>query len=257
MLIDTHCHLDLPELATDLPAIIARAKTAGVGRMITISTHQVHHARLLAIVEAYDEVFCTIGTHPNHVYEDRPARAADLIELAQHPKVIGFGETGLDYYYDDVNPSEQKISFIEHIRAARETQLPLIIHSRNADADMAQILRQETQEGAFPFILHSFASGLELATVAIKLGGYLSFSGILTFKNASNVREAAQLTPLTQILLETDSPYLAPVPHRGKTNEPAFVADTAVFLANHLQHSIENITNITTENAKRIFKKME
>lgn len=257
MLIDTHCHLDFEDFAQDLDGIIQRALAVDVGRMITISTHVHKLNKLLAITKAYEQVFCSVGTHPNHVCEEQNIKAENLICLSKHPKIVAFGESGLDYHYNYTSPQEQKKSFQEHIIASQETQLPLVIHSRKADADMEQILREQMKEGEFPFIFHCYSSGMQLARAGIELGGYISFSGILTFKNALEIREIAKIVPYERLLIETDSPFLAPVPYRGQTNEPSFVYHTAVILAETLGLSIEEIAQITTQNAFRLFSKMK
>ncbi|WP_273757727.1 TatD family hydrolase [Bartonella sp. AU55XJBT] len=257
MLIDTHCHLDFEDFSQDLDNVIQRALDADVKRMITISTHVRKLDKLLAIAQSYDQVFCSVGTHPNHAHEEQDITAKELIQLSKHPKVVAFGEGGLDYHYDYSTPEEQQKVFQEHIIASRETQIPLVIHSRNADIDMEDILRKQIKEGAFPFILHCYSSGMKLARAGIELGGYLSFSGILTFKNAFEIREIAKIVPHEQLLVETDAPFLAPTPHRGKTNEPSFVCYTAAVLAETIGLSIEETAQITTQNAFRLFSKMK
>lgn len=257
MLIDTHCHLDFEDFAQDLDGVIQRALDADVKRMITISTHVRKLDRLLAITQAYDQVFCSVGTHPNNAHEEQNITAEELIHLSKHPKIVAFGEVGLDYHYDYSSPEEQKKVFQEHIIASRETQLPLVIHSRNADLDMEEMLRKQIKEGAFPFILHCYSSGERLARAGIELGGYISFSGILTFKNALEIREIAKIVPHEHLLVETDAPFLAPVPHRGKINEPSFVPHTAAILAETIGLSAEKIAQITTQNAFRLFNKMK
>ncbi|WP_332065563.1 TatD family hydrolase [Bartonella sp. CB189] len=257
MLIDTHCHLDFEDFSQDFDNVIQRALDADVKRMITISTYVHKLDKLLEITQAYDQVFCSVGTHPNHAHEEQNITAEKLIHFSKHPKVVAFGETGLDYYYDYSSPKEQKKIFLEHIIAARETQLPVIIHTRNADEDMAKILYEQTKEGAFPFVFHCYSSGMQLAHVGIELGGYISFSGILTFKNALEIREVAKIVPHKSLLIETDSPFLAPIPHRGKTNEPSFVRYTAAVLAETIDLNIEEIAQITTQNAFRLFNKMK
>ncbi|WP_019221776.1 TatD family hydrolase [Bartonella senegalensis] len=257
MLIDTHCHLDFEDFAQDLDDVIQRALDANVKRMITISTRVRKLDKLLAITQAYPQVFCSVGTHPNHAHEEQNITAKELIDLSKHPKIVAFGEVGLDYHYDYSSPEEQKKVFQEHIIASRETQLPLVIHSRNADVDMEKILREQIKEGFFPFVLHCYSSGMQLAHAGIELGGYLSFSGILTFKNALEIREIAKIVPHKYLLIETDAPFLAPVPYRGKTNEPSFVRYTAAILADTLGLTLEEIARITTQNAFRLFSKMK
>jgi TatD DNase family protein len=256
MLIDTHCHLDFPDFAAERDDIVARAHAAGVKQMITISTRVRKFPEILAIAEKYPTVFCSVGTHPHNADEELDIPVSELIELARHPRVVAIGEAGLDYFYDNAPREAQAIGLRNHIAAARETGLPLVIHSRSADEDMAAILTEETGKGAFPFLLHCFSSGPELARTGVELGGYVSFSGILTFPKSEELREIAKTVPLERMLVETDAPYLAPKPFRGKRNEPAYVAHTAAVLAETLGISAEEIARITTENAFRIFSKM-
>ncbi|MET0667581.1 MAG: TatD family hydrolase [Methyloceanibacter sp.] len=256
MLIDSHCHLDFPELAADLDAVLKRAGEAGVGLMLTISTRVRRFDELRAIVEAHDNVFCSIGTHPHNAAEEPDVTVEDLVALARHPKVVAIGEVGLDYHYDNSPRDMQAASFRTHIAAARETQLPLVIHAREADADIARILIEETEKGAFPFVLHCFTSGAELARTGLALGGYVSFSGVVTFKNAESLRDIARAVPDDRLLIETDAPYLAPVPMRGKINEPAFVAHTAAQLAVLKGVSEPNFARLTTDNFFRLFEKV-
>jgi len=256
MLIDSHCHLDFDEFVPELDQVIERATASGVGRMVTISTHVRQFDRIRTIAEKYGQVFCSVGTHPHNACEEPDVTAEYLINLAKHPKVVAIGETGLDYHYDYSTSEAQKQSFLIHIAAARQSGLPLVIHSRNADKDMEEILRHETRKGAFAFILHCYSSGMKLAQTGIELGGYLSFSGILTFKNAPDIREIAKSVPHDRLLVETDAPYLAPIPYRGQRNEPSFVAKTAAVLARVLDISDEDIAAITTRNALRLFSKM-
>ncbi|UTO27718.1 TatD family hydrolase [Bartonella harrusi] len=257
MLIDTHCHLDFEDFSQDLDDVIQRALDSDVKRMITVSTHVHKLDKLLAIAQNYEQVFCSVGTHPNHAHEEQDITAEELIHHSEHPKIVAFGESGLDYHYDYSSPEEQKKVFQEHIIASRETQLPLIIHSRNADSDMEKILREQIKEGTFPFVLHCYSSGMQLARAGIELGGYLSFSGILTFKNALKIREIAKIVSHEHLLVETDAPFLAPIPHRGKRNEPSFVCHTAAILAETIGLSIEKTVQITTCNAFRLFRKMK
>jgi len=256
MLIDSHCHLDFPELAADLDAVLKRAGEAGVGLMLTISTRVRRFDELRAIVEAHDNVFCSIGTHPHNAAEEPDVTVEDLVALTRHPKVVAIGEAGLDYHYDNSPRDMQAAGFRTHIAAARETQLPLVIHAREADADIARILIEETEKGAFPFVLHCFTSGAELAGTGLALGGYVSFSGVVTFKNAESLRDIARAVPDDRLLIETDAPYLAPVPMRGKINEPAFVAHTAARLAALKGVSEPNFARLTTDNFFRLFEKV-
>jgi len=256
MLVDSHCHLDFPDFAEERAAIVARAKAAGIGRMVTISTRVKRFPQVLEIAETFDEVYCSVGTHPHNAGEELDVTAEELVRLSAHPKVVAIGEAGLDYYYDKAPRDAQAQGFRTHIAAARETGLPLVIHSRDADDDMAAILEDETGKGAFPFILHCFSSGRRLAEVGVKLGGYVSFSGILTFKNSADLRAIAADVPHDRLLVETDAPYLAPVPFRGKRNEPAYVAHTAKVLAETIGVSEAEIATLTTANFSRLFGKM-
>lgn len=256
MLVDSHCHLDFPDFAEERAAIVARARAAGVGRMVTISTRVRRFEQVLAIAEEYDDVYCSVGTHPHNAAEELDITTADLVRLAAHPKAVAIGEAGLDYFYDKAPRDAQAQGLRAHIAAARETGLPLVIHARSADEDMAAILTEETGKGAFPFILHCFSSGAELARVGVELGGYVSFSGILTFKNSAELRDIAREVPQDRLLVETDAPYLAPPPHRGKRNEPAYVVETAKVLAETIGVSAAEIAMITTANFFRLFTKM-
>lgn len=256
MLIDTHCHLDFPDFDAERDAIIERARAVGVEQMITISTRVKKFDTILAIAENYANVFCSVGTHPHNADEELDIETDDLVRLSAHPKVVAIGEAGLDYFYDNAPRDAQTIGLRRHIAAARETQLPLVIHSRSADDDMAAILTEETGKGAFPFLLHCFSSGPELAKVGVDLGGYISFSGILTFPKSEELREIAKTVPHDRMIVETDAPYLAPKPFRGKRNEPAYVAHTAQILAETIGVSTQEIAAITTDNAFRVFSKM-
>jgi TatD DNase family protein len=255
MLIDSHCHLDFEALAADLDGVLARATAAGVGGLVTISTRVREFDKVAAIAEAHYNVWCSVGTHPHHAAEEPEVTVADLVRLAAHPKCVAIGEAGLDYHYDSSPREAQAEGFRRHIAAARETGLPLVIHAREADEDIGAILEAETAKGAFPFVLHCFSSGAELARRGLALGGYLSFSGILTFKNADEIREVAAFAPADRILVETDAPYLAPVPHRGQSNEPAFVYFTAKMLAEVRGVRFEQIAAETTTNFAELFAK--
>jgi TatD DNase family protein len=256
MLIDSHCHLDFPDFATELDAVIGRARAAGIARMVTISTRVKRHSDVLAIAERFPDVFCSVGTHPHYAHEELDVTAADLVAITRHPKVVAIGEAGLDYHYDNSPHEAQERGFRTHIAAARQTGLPLVIHSRDADDDMARILEEETGQGAFPAVLHCFTGGAELARRAIALGLFISFTGILTFKNSAGLRTIAADLPADRILVETDAPYLAPGRHRGKRNEPAFVVETANVLAETRGVSFDAIAQQTTENFFRLFSKV-
>jgi TatD DNase family protein len=256
MLIDSHCHLDFPELKSELDAVLSRAKDAGVGLMVTISTRVSHFNALKEIVEAHDNVYCSIGTHPHNAAEEPDITLEELVDISRHPKVVAIGEAGLDYHYDHSPRDVQKKVFRTHIAAARATGLPLVIHAREADADVARILEEETAEGAFPFVLHCFTSGPDLAHRGLALGGYISFSGVVTFKKAEALRDIAMAVPYDRVLVETDSPYLAPEPFRGKTNEPSFVVKTAARLAALRGVSEADMARTTTENFFHLFKKV-
>lgn len=256
MLVDSHCHLDFPDFAEERAAVVARALAAGVGRMVTISTRVKRFTQILEIAESFESVYCSVGTHPHNAAEELDVTPAELVRLSEHPKVVAIGEAGLDYFYDKSPRDAQALGFRNHIAAARETGLPLVIHARQADDDMAAILEEESGKGAFPFILHCFSSGRRLAEVGVGLGGYVSFSGILTFRNSEELRRIAADVPRERLLVETDAPYLAPVPHRGKRNEPAYVAETARVLAETIGVSAEEIAAITTDNFFRLFSKM-
>lgn len=254
MLIDSHCHLDFPELAADRAGVLARAHENGVGAMLTISTRVKRFDEIRAIAEENDAVWCSVGTHPHHAHEELDVQVDDLVRLSQHPRCVAIGEVGLDYHYEG-DPMAQATGFRRHIAAARETGLPLVIHARDADEDVAAILEDEAGRGAFPFVLHCFSSGIDLARRGLALGGYVSFSGILTFKNAPIIQEVARTAPADRILVETDAPYLAPSPHRGKSNEPSFVRHTAEKLAELRGVSLDEIGRVTTENFFRLFAK--
>jgi TatD DNase family protein len=256
MLIDSHCHLDFPELEADLDGVLARARAADVGLMLTISTKVRNFTALRAIAEAHDNVFCSVGTHPHHAAAEPDIMVEELVELSRHPKVVAIGEAGLDYHYDNSPRDMQRKGFRTQIAAARETGLPLVIHAREADADIARMLEEETEKGAFPFVLHCFTSGPELARTGLALGGYVSLSGVVTFKSAEALRDIALAIPYDRLLVETDAPYLAPEPMRGRPNEPAFVAHTAARLAALRGVSQGDLARTTSENFFRLFRKV-
>jgi len=256
MLIDSHCHLDFPEFQKDLPGALGRAKGAGVARFVTISTSLTRYDVYRGIAEHNDEVWFSTGVHPHQAHEEPEPTVDELMRLAAHPKCVAIGEAGLDYHYDRAPRELAARVFRTHIAAARESGLPLVIHAREADEDMAAILREESRRGAFSAVLHCFTSSRELAQTGLELGLYISFSGIITFKNSDALRLIAHEAPLDRVLVETDAPFLAPAPHRGKPNEPAFVADTARKLAQIKELEESEIAEATTRNALRLFSKM-
>ena len=256
MLVDSHCHLDFDDFAGELDAVVARAEGAGLERLVTISTRVRRHHEVLAIAQRFPKVFCSVGTHPHHAHEELDISAQDLVARASHPKVVAIGEAGLDYHYDFSSPDAQEEGLRTHIAAARETGLPLVIHAREADADMTRILREEHAKGTFPAVLHCFTGGRELALAGVALGFYVSFSGILTFKKSHDLRAIAAELPVERILVETDAPYLAPQPWRGKRNEPAFVVETARVLAECRGVSPDAMARQTTENFFKLFAKV-
>lgn len=252
MLVDSHCHLDFPDFAGEREAILARARAAGVGTMLTIGTRLDQFPKVCAIAEAYGNIWCSVGVHPHEAAEHASTTAAQLTALVEHPRVIGIGETGLDFYYDHSPRDVQEHVFQVHIAASKITGLPLIVHARDADAEMAGILRRE-RPGAG--VLHCFSSGRSLAETALDLGFYISISGIVTFRKADELRAIVQDVPVDRLLVETDAPYLAPVPHRGKRNEPAFVAVTAAYIARLKGMTPGEFATATTENFFRLFCK--
>lgn len=255
LIVDSHCHLDFPDFEGERDAIIARAHAAGVARMVTICTRLADEPRVRAIAEANPSVFYAAGAHPMHVAENPMATLAELVAMAKHPKFVGIGETGLDYHYTAASAGVQHDSLRIHIAAAREAGLPLIIHSRDADEDMARILTQEHDLGAFGCVMHCFSSGQALAHAALDLGFYLSMSGIAAFPKSTGLRAIFAAAPLERILLETDSPYLAPPPFRGRRNEPAYTAHTAKVGAEVFGLSLTDFAAATTANFDRLFTK--
>jgi TatD DNase family protein len=255
LLVDSHCHLNFPDFKDDLESIISRAQEAGVGVMQTICTEMAEFEEVYAIAENNAGVFCSVGVHPNDSGKQEIASAQELIEKTSRKKVIGIGETGLDYHYEYSDRGLQKQSFIEHIKAARVTGLPLIVHTRDAEDDTINILTDEISKGYFKFLIHCFTSTKQLADTSVKLGGYISVSGIITFKNAQAIRDALIDVPIDKILIETDSPFLAPTPHRGKRNEPSYVVQVNKALAQLKNISEEECAKITTANFFRLFDK--
>ena len=256
MLVDSHCHLDFPDFAEELDDVVARAESAGLGRMVTICTRVRKFDQVLAVAKRFENVFCSVGTHPHNAHEELDITAEEIIKLSQHEKVVAIGEAGLDYFYQKDHAIAQAHGLRNHIAVARQTQLPLVIHSRDADEDMISILQEETEQGAFPFVLHCFSSGRALAEAGIKLGGYVSLSGILTFKNSQEIRDIAADVPMERLLVETDAPYLAPTPYRGKRNEPSYVVETAKVLAETKGIAVDEIWQATTDNFFRLFNKV-
>ena len=254
-LVDSHCHLDYPELTKDAEGVMARAKSAGVGHMLTISTKLTNFDGVLAVAERFANVSCSVGIHPHEAGVEPQTDVEKLTALAKHPKVVAFGETGLDFYYEHSPRAEQEQSFRVHLAASRAAQLPTIVHTRDADIETAVILKEEMGKGAFTGVIHCFSSGAELAKQALDLDFYISISGIVTFKKAEELRETVKLVPLDRLLVETDAPYLAPVPHRGKSNEPSFVTHTAAVVAELKGVTREELAARTTENFFRLFSK--
>ncbi|QIB35731.1 TatD family hydrolase [Ancylobacter pratisalsi] len=255
MIVDSHCHLDFPDFAAELDAVVARARAAGVGRLVTIGTRVRRSAQVRAIAERFDDVFCSVGTHPHNAGEEADVTLEELLAEADHAKVVAIGEAGLDYHYDTAPRDAQAASFRLHIAAARQTGLPLVIHARDADEDVAAILEEESAKGAFSFVLHCFTASEALARRAVALGGYVSFSGILTFKSGAPLRDIAASLPAERLLVETDAPYLAPNPWRGKRNEPSYVVETARILAEARGVSPEEMAALTTGNFFRLFSR--
>jgi len=256
MLVDSHCHLDFPDFANDLDGIVARAEAAGIGRIVTISTRVRQFERLRAIAERFPNVYCSVGTHPHQADEEDGIPASELVALTKHPKVVALGEAGLDYFYKHGSPEAQARGFRAHIQAARETGLPLVIHTRDADEDCGKILDEEIAKGPFKAVLHCYTGGRDLAMKAIAHGLSISFTGILTFKASQALRDIAAELPADRIMVETDAPFLAPGKHRGKRNEPAFVVETAKVLAETRGVSLEEMSRQTTENFFRLFSKV-
>lgn len=254
-LVDSHCHLDFPDFAGETDAVISRAAAAGVTRMVTICTRLRQEPTVRAIAEAHAGVFYAAGTHPMQVAEEPMASVEELVALAAHPKLVGIGESGLDYHYTAESARAQQVSLRVHCEAARVTGLPLIIHARDADDDVARILSEEHARGAFSCVMHCFTSGRALAETALGLGFYLSISGIATFRNAGDLREIFAAAPVERVLVETDSPYLAPQPHRGRRNEPAYVADTARAVAGLYDMDYPAFAAQTSANFDRLFAK--
>ncbi len=255
MLVDSHCHLDFPDFAEELDDVVRRAGTAGVATMLTISTKVREFERILRLAERFENIWCSVGLHPHEAAAEPELTTERLVELAGHAKVIGIGETGLDYYYEHSPRERQQESFRAHIAAARQTALPLIVHTRDADDDTLRILQEEMEKGVFPGLIHCFSTGRKLADISMEFGFYISVSGIVTFRSAKSLRESVSALPLDRLLVETDAPYLAPVPFRGKRNEPAFVAHVAAEVAMLKDIPGVEVEKATTDNFFRLFGK--
>lgn len=256
MLVDSHCHLDYLARDGDLDEVVARARRAGVGRMLTICTKVTEFETIRGIAGQYDDVWCTVGIHPHEAEAEPAVTTEKLVDLARDPMVAGIGETGLDYFYEHSPREQQQASFRAHIVASRETGLPIIVHTRDADDDTADILEDEYAKGPFPGVIHCYSTGRELAERALAIGFYISLSGIVTFKKAEALRETAAILPMDRLLVETDAPYLAPVPNRGKRNEPSYVVHTAAALAELRGVSVNEIETSTTDNFFNLFNRV-
>lgn len=255
MFVDHHCHIDRHEFKNDLDGVVARANAAGVGILVNISTRIRRFAEVQSVIERYDCVYGSVGTHPHQADEELDIPVSEIVRLSQHPKIVAIGEAGLDYFYKHSTPAAQAEGFRNHIAAARETGLPLEIHTREADVDTLAILEDEYNNGAFPAVLHCFTGGRDLAMRAVDMGLMVSFSGVVTFKKSEALRDIAREVPLDRLLIETDAPFLAPDPYRGKLNEPAYVVHTAATLADVKGVSLEDLAKATTENFFRYYTK--
>jgi len=256
-LVDSHCHLDFPDYAGKVDEVMARAQAAGVDVCLSIGTELKRFAGVRAVAEKFPNVWCSVGVHPHEAEKELQDDEAALIRETAHPKVVGIGETGLDYYYEHSPRQLQQQNFRAHIAAARQTGLPVIVHTRDADDDTIDILRDEMGKGAFTGLIHCFTGTQKLADAALELGLYISVSGIATFKNSTALRDVIKTVPLERLLVETDAPFLAPVPYRGKTNEPAFVVHTAKMLAELKGVPESQLAQATTENFFRLFSKVQ
>jgi TatD DNase family protein len=255
MLVDSHCHLNYKGIAEDQDAILTRARAAGVSTMLNISTRESEWDEVIGLAEKHKDIWATVGIHPHEADAHPEVDTHKLVLRAAHSRVIGIGETGLDYYYDHSDRHNQQNSFRAHIRASRETGLPIIIHTRDAEQDTAEIMREEMGKGLYSGVIHCFTASADFAKIALDLGMYISLSGILTFKNATDLQNIASNLPADRLLVETDAPFLAPVPHRGKTGEPAFVADTLQFLANLRNVDRDELAEQTSHNFFKLFSK--
>jgi len=255
MLADSHCHLNYPGLVEHQQAVLERARARGVTAMLNIATRESEWDAVLATAEREADVWATVGIHPNEADAHPHVDTAKLVARAAHPRVVGIGESGLDYHYNHSGPEQQQASFRAHIAACRETGLPLIVHTRDAEADTIAILRDEMDKGAYPGVIHCFTASRDFADKALELGLYISISGIVTFKNAKEIQDTARIIPADRLLIETDAPFLAPVPHRGKPGEPGFVADTLAFLAQLRGEAPEALAERTATNFHTLFGK--
>lgn len=255
VLVDSHCHLDFDDFGSDMDAVLVRAKENGVERMLTICTRVTKFEQVLAIAQAHDNIRCTVGIHPHEAEQEPDVDVAKLVDLARHPKVVGIGEAGLDYFYDKSPRERQQQVFATHIEASRVSGLPIVVHSRDADEDTVRLLQDGAKKGGLTGVIHCFTSTQYLADAALEIGFYISLSGIVTFKSAEALRDVAKSIPHDRLLVETDSPYLAPIPMRGKRNEPAFVRHTAGFVADFLGLSLPDLAQKTTANFDRLFVK--
>jgi TatD DNase family protein len=255
MLADSHCHLNYKGLVEEQQAVLERARARGVTAMLNIATRESEWDDVLATAEREPDVWATVGIHPHEADQHPHVDTAKLVERAQHPRIVGIGESGLDYFYDHSDRDRQQLSFRSHIAAAREAGVPIIVHTREAEDDTAAILRDELGKGAFTGVIHCFTGTSAFADIALELGFYISISGIVTFKSAENLQKVASRLPLDRLLIETDAPFLAPVPHRGKTGEPGFVADTAAFLAKLRRDELTDLQEVTARNFHTLFAK--
>lgn len=255
MFVDSHCHLNYKGLVEQQADVLQRARAAGVSAMLNISTRECEWDKVISLAEQEPDVWATVGIHPHEADAHIGIDSAKLIAKAAHPRVVGIGETGLDYYYEHSDRQQQQASFREHINASRKTGLPLIVHTRDAEDDTAEILADEMGKGTFPAVIHCFTASAEFGRKALDLGLYISISGIVTFKNAKDLQDVARQIPADRLLIETDSPFLAPVPHRGKSCEPAFVASTAHFLAELRDVSVEVLAQQSRDNFYKLFSK--
>ncbi|UTW57408.1 TatD family hydrolase [Kordiimonas sp. SCSIO 12603] len=255
-IVDSHCHLNYEGIIEQQDDVVQRARAAGVGCMLSINTKLRQYPEIIEIIEKYDDIFGTVGIHPHEAENEPDVAVQALLERAVHPKIVGIGETGLDYYYDNAPRDMQAVNFRSHITASRELGLPVIVHTRDADDDCINILTEEMKKGFFPGVIHCFTASQRLADACLEMGLYISISGIVTFRSAKELQSSAKTIPLNRLLIETDSPFLAPVPHRGKKCEPAFVANTAEFLADLRGESLEDLSEATTQNFFDLFSKI-